>query len=307
VKEVVPDSMAGERLDRSVAMLAGVSRSEAAEIVAAGRVRIGGRPVTTRSHRLAAGDVLEVDAPVRDPSGTGADPSVSLVVVYEDAHVAVVDKPAGLVVHPGAGRTGGTLVNGLLARYPGVAGVGEAARPGIVHRLDKGTSGLLVVALSAEAYGSLVGQLSARSVDRGYTALVYGHFESPRGVVDAPIGRSARDRTRMAVAAGGREARTGYEVLEEFTAPVAATLVRCRLETGRTHQVRVHLAAIGHPVVGDARYGPGRKGIAAPRPLLHAASLAFTHPATGEQLSFESALPPDFSAVLSGLTSADGG
>ena len=221
-------------------------------------------------------------------------------MVHADADVIVVDKPAGLVVHPGAGNEGGTLVNGLLHAFPELAAVGDPARPGIVHRLDRGTSGLLVVARTPAAYDALVGQLSRREVERRYAALVWGVPESGAGLVDAPVGRSPRDPTRMAVVAGGRDARTRYEVRTAFERPASA-LLTCRLETGRTHQIRVHLAAIGHPVVGDATYGGARAALALDRPFLHAEQLAFDHPTTGARLSFASALPADLEAVLATL------
>ena len=183
-------------------------------------------------------------------------------VRYEDDDVLVVAKPAGLVVHPGAGHPDGTLVNGLLALDPEIAGTGDPQRPGIVHRLDRDTSGLLVVARSPRAYEALVAALGAHEVSREYLALVWGHLDAPRGVIDAPIGRSVRRPTRMAVREGGRRARTAYEVQAEFTSP-EVSLVRASLETGRTHQIRVHLQAIGHPVVGDAAYGGARSS---PRP-----------------------------------------
>ena len=196
-------------------------------------------------------------------------PTVPIVVVYEDDDLVVVDKPAGLVVHPGAGHRDGTLVNGLLARYD-LAAVGEPARPGIVHRLDRETSGLLVVARTPAAYDGLVRALAAHEVERRYDAVVVGAPESTHGTVDAPIGRSVRNPTRMAVRTGGREARTHYEVVDRYddTARLAVSL-----ETGRTHQIRVHLAAIGHPVLGDPVYGRTDPRIA--RPFLHAAELAF--------------------------------
>ena len=222
-------------------------------------------------------------------------------VVYEDADLVVVDKPAGLVVHPGAGQPTGTLVHGLLARYPEIRTVGQANRPGIVHRLDKGTSGLLLVARSQPAYEALVAMLSARRVDRRYRALVWGEPDAPTGLVDAPIGRSTRDRTRMAVTVRGREARTGYEVVRAYHEPVDVTELRLRLETGRTHQIRVHLTAIGHPVVGDARYGGARQSLPLDRPFLHAEAVALDHPVTGAPLAFTSPLPADLAAVLAGL------
>jgi 23S rRNA pseudouridine1911/1915/1917 synthase len=216
--------------------------------------------------------------------------------VYEDDQVIVVDKPAGLVVHPGAGQQSGTLVHGLLARVPDLAGVGDADRPGIVHRLDKGTSGLMVVARTPEALADLTAQLKRRDVERRYLALVLGEVAEGKGVVDAPVGRSTRQPTRMAVTARGRAARTRYEVLERYTDPVSATLLECRLETGRTHQIRVHLAAIGHPVAGDTRYGRA-DALAMKRPFLHAHELAFDHPGDGARRRFQSPLPADLEQV----------
>lgn len=298
MREQVPAALGGQRVDRVVALLTGLSRSDVARLVGAGGVRVAGRPVTSGSRRLSEGEELEVDVPVAERVVLRADPGVRFHEVWADAHVAVVDKPAGVVVHPGAGQAGGTLVHGLLARYPDIAAVGAPGRPGIVHRLDKGTSGLLVVARTAAAHRSLTAQLASRSVERRYLALVWGSVEAPAGVVDAPVGRSAGDPTRMSVSAGGREARTRYDVRRRFTSPAAATLVECRLETGRTHQVRVHLAAIGHPVVGDPRYGGARAAALSPRPFLHAHRLAFDHPASGERRSFSSELPADLRAVL---------
>ncbi|MFN2606477.1 MAG: RluA family pseudouridine synthase [Acidimicrobiales bacterium] len=306
LRVAVPRALAGERLDRVVALLWGLARGDVAAMVTAGGVRVAGRTATTRSVRVAEGDVVEVDLAERaDRPAVGPDPGVEVPVVAVDEHVVVVDKPPGLVVHPGAGHAGGTLVNGLLARWPEMAAVGDPARPGIVHRLDAGTSGLLVVARSALAYDSLVAQLAARGVDRRYLALVWGSVESPSGMVDAPVGRSARDRTQMAVSAGGREARTRYRVLSRHRVRPSGvagrpggsggdvTIVECSLETGRTHQIRVHLAAIGHPVVGDVRYGGARPAVPLARPFLHAFELAFDHPAGGRRTRWTSPLPPD--------------
>ncbi|HEY7072341.1 MAG TPA: RluA family pseudouridine synthase, partial [Acidimicrobiales bacterium] len=261
MREVVPRALDGQRLDRVVALVAACSRAEAAALVDEGAVVVDGRAVTARSHRVSEGDVLDLVLPAA-PDGDGLpgpDPSVEVPVVYEDADLVVVDKPAGLVVHPGAGQESGTLVNGLLARYPELRTVGEPARPGIVHRLDKGTSGLLLVARSAPAYGNLVVAISMRRVERDYRALAWGAVRASTGMVDAPIARSSRDRTRMAVSLRGKEARTRYRVLHKFQEPVTVTELACRLETGRTHQIRVHLASIGHPVVGDGRYGGVRQ------------------------------------------------
>jgi 23S rRNA pseudouridine1911/1915/1917 synthase len=294
----VPAALAGERVDRAVALLTGWSRADVQALLERDEVLVGGRPVA-KSHRLAEGDVISVvGEPVPDAPPVAED--VPLTVVHADPDVLVLDKPAGLVVHPGAGNPGGTLVNGVLAIAPEVASVGDPMRPGIVHRLDRETSGLLVVARTPRAYESLVEQLSSRSVDREYVALAWGHFEAPRGVIDAPIGRSEARRTRMAVRDTGRPARTRYEVTEEFASP-RCTLLDCRLETGRTHQVRVHLAAVGHPIVGDATYGGAREAIALDRPFLHAAALAFDHPTTGDRPRFTSPLPRDLQRVLSSL------
>jgi 23S rRNA pseudouridine1911/1915/1917 synthase len=225
-------------------------------------------------------------------------------VVHVDDRLAVIDKPAGLVVHPGAGIAQGTLVNGVLARFPEVAGVGDPTRPGIVHRLDRGTSGLLVVARTPAAYVSLVAQLRARSVEREYLALVWGHLEAAAGLIDAPVGRSGADRTRMTVSARGRDARTRYRVRHSFTRPVDASLLECKLETGRTHQIRVHLAAIGHPVVGDVRYRGARPALSLARPFLHAFRLVFGHPSTGASVAYEAPLASDLAAVMAELRCA---
>ena len=304
MREVVPRALDGQRLDRVVALVAACSRAEAAALVDEGAVVVDGRAVTARSHRVSEGDVLDLVLP-EAPDGDGLpapDPSVEVPVVYADADLVVVDKPAGLVVHPGAGQESGTLVNGLLARYPEIRTVGAPDRPGIVHRLDKGTSGLLLVARSEPAYGNLVVAISMRRVERDYRALAWGAVRASTGMVDAPIARSSRDRTRMAVSVRGKEARTRYEVVRAYHEPVAVTELLCRLETGRTHQIRVHLASIGHPVVGDTRYRGARQSLPLPRPFLHAEHLALAHPVTGAPLSFDSPLPADLAAVLERLS-----
>ncbi|HUC38036.1 MAG TPA: RluA family pseudouridine synthase [Acidimicrobiales bacterium] len=310
---VVPDALEGERVDKSVSLLAGVSRSVAARLVAEGRVSIDGRPAELRSRPLASGERLEVRIPPVGEDLPVADPSVVITVVHEDDDLIVVDKPAGLVVHAGAGNNSATLVCGLLARYPELAGLpragaGDPHRPGIVHRLDKGTSGLLAVARSVRAYRSLARQFREHSAGREYVALVAGSVSSDAGVVDAPIGRSARHPERMAVTRRGREATTSYRVAARYRDPVAATLVHARLGTGRTHQVRVHFAAIGHPVVGDDRYGGAASRPAAlvgsmgrGRLFLHAHELELEHPAGGKA-SFSAPLPADLARVLDRLT-----
>lgn len=301
--EELPPALDGERLDRVLSMLGEVSRARAGDLVDAGVVTLDDEVVTQRSRRVRAGERLAVHVALELPDRVPeADPDVVVSVVHEDPHLFVIDKPPGLVVHPGAGNPTGTLVHGLLAIDPSIASVGDPARPGIVHRLDKGTSGLLIVARTEAAYEGLVAMLSARAIDRRYTALAWGEPASMRGMVDAPIGRSQRDPTRMAVVHDGREARTGYEVVQVFTEPATVSLLTCRLYTGRTHQIRVHLAAIGHAVVGDERYGGVRAGVSVGRPFLHAAALSFRHPVTGATLELTSPLPPDLAALLDTLS-----
>ena len=301
----IPAALDGERVDRALSLITGVSRARAAELLDAGRVFIGKRVVGSRSRKIRTGEHLRVEGEVEpEPDHTlRPDPAVEVPVVYSDPAVIVIDKPAGLVVHPGAGHREGTLVHGLLARFPELAvmATGETAeRPGIVHRLDQGTSGLLVVARTPEARDDLIGQLSRREATREYLALVHGSVESEAGVVDGPLGRSDIDPTRFRVQAGGRAARTRYTVEARYEEPAAVTLIRCRLETGRTHQIRVHLSSIGHPVVGDRRYGgrPLRAGRGPERPFLHAAALGFIHPESRESVYFTSALPTDLEEIL---------
>jgi len=299
-------ALAGERLDRVVALVWECSRAEAARLIDQRQVVVNGKVAAARSQRLASGDrVCLLEDPVVSPSAPEPDLSVELDVVHADEQVIVVKKPADLVVHPGAGNAAGTMVNSLLARFPEIAEVGEVGRPGIVHRLDRGTSGLLMVARTQAGYQALTAALSRREVQRGYLALVSGLPADERGVVDAPVGRSDRHPTKMAVAAGGRPARTHYRVTDRMAAgtgsprePVAFDSARLELglETGRTHQIRVHLAAIGHPVLGDGLYGgPGAPGIG--RPALHAHTLGFDHPKTGRPLRFEAEAPEDFSRL----------
>ena len=283
---------AGERLDVVVAGAAGLSRSLASKLIDAGGVRVGGS-VRARSYRVEAGDRLEIELP-DEPEPPGPE-EIPVPIVFEDAWLLVVAKPAGLVVHPAPGHPSGTLVNALLAR--GRRLPGESARPGIVHRLDAGTSGLMVVAKDEDAYDSLRQMLAAREISRTYLALVEG-APPAAGEIDAPIGRSKNHRKKMAVVATGRESRTSYRRLEALR---GCALMEVRPLTGRTHQIRVHLAAAGHPVVGDVVYGRDRKlarRLGLSRPFLHAAGLAFTHPVTSERMTFSEALPEDLERAL---------
>ena len=298
---VVSAGLDGLRVDRALALLTGLARSSVAAALAEGRVRLDGRVLIKASTALGEGQRLEASVPEPE-AAVGAEPEVEVVVVLEDPSFVVVDKPAGLVVHPGAGRRRGTLVAGLLARYPEIGRLVDVGadpdRPGIVHRLDKGTSGLLVVARTEPAWRSLAAQLSERRVTREYVGLVEGHLSEERGTIEAPLGRSATRPTAMAVRVDGRPARTHYEVISRESSP-ARTLLRLHLDTGRTHQIRVHLASIGHPVVNDLRYGHRREPALDPeRPFLHARRLSFDHPLDATRVEVVSALPADLVAVV---------
>ena len=294
---------AGRRLDEVVAELAGTSRAQAARWAGDGLVQVDGRP-RPKSHRLHGGERLAWAPPPAPPSGDPVAEDRPLTVRYEDDRLLVVAKPAGLVVHPGPGHATGTLVNALLGRQGSSlsAGGGAADRPGIVHRLDKDTSGLLLVAKDDPTHLALARDLAAHRVERRYLALVQGRLPGDQGTVDAPVGRHPRDRKRMAVvAAGGRRAVTHWRVLETFP---AVQLVEATLETGRTHQVRVHLASLRHPLAGDRTYGADptlatRLGLT--RPFLHAWQLAFPHPAGGHRVELTEPLPDDLQAVLDRL------
>jgi 23S rRNA pseudouridine1911/1915/1917 synthase len=302
ITEIVPAALAGERLDRVVALVLDVSRSVAAGVIEGGGATVDGEVCTVGKLRLTEGQEVTVDPDAVPVAGTPQpDASIAFTVVHEDESIIVIDKPAGLVVHPGAGNPDGTLVNGLLARYPELRGVGEEHRPGIVHRLDAGSSGLLVVARTQEAADALIEQFAAHEATRVYIALVWGHPEAPHGVIDAPIGRSRQDPLKMAVVADGRPSRTEYRVLARYDRPAELALLECRLETGRTHQIRVHLSSINHPLVGDPVYGQRRPKLQVDRPFLHAAELAFEHPGTGETVTFHSELAADLAARLTTL------
>jgi 23S rRNA pseudouridine1911/1915/1917 synthase len=301
---IVPGTLDAIRVDRVLSMLTGLSRSETSAMLASGAVMIDDKVVVKASMNVETGQHLVAVLPLADSGDVAPDPTVEVDIVVDDEDFCVVNKAPGQVVHPGAGQRTGTLVAGLLARYPQMAdlvatGLCEPLRPGIVHRLDKGTSGVMVVAKTPEGFISLSTQLSERLIERTYLGMVEGHVAEERGVVDAPIGRSMRTPTMMAVRADGRPARTGYEVLARIDKPNAMTLLRLGLDTGRTHQIRVHMAKIGHPIVNDARYGHRReRRLDEDRFFLHSTTLSFTHPRTDELVVTHVALPDDLRVLV---------
>lgn len=299
VSHVIPPDLAGERVDKAVAVLGAMPRSEARSQCDAGQVQVDGRPATAKA-RVEAGSTITF-LPGALPAVLEAE-AVDFGILYEDDAVVVVDKPSGLTVHPGAGRASGTLAGGLLERYPELDGVGEANRWGLVHRLDRETSGALLVGRTAAAHAALVADLARREVGRDYVALVQGTFDLPRGTVEAPIGRDPRRPRRRALVPHGRHAVTHYQMRRQWEDPGVA-LLSVQLETGRTHQIRVHLAGIGHSVIGDRLYGR-RDPIPARRLFLHAESLRFRHPVTGEEMQVSSPWPPDLEEVLESLGEA---
>ena len=324
VERTVAIEAGGMRLD---AWLAGaiddLGRNRAKKLIVEGHVAIGGWTIEEPKRPVKPGECVTIDLPPPEPAEPAAE-DIPLTIVYEDDALIVIDKPAGLVVHPAAGHAGGTLVNALIAHCgASFSGIGGVARPGIVHRLDKDTSGLMVVAKTDQAHQGLAAQFADHGrtgpLERAYLALIWGAPDRPQGTIDLPLARSARNREKIAVKhAGGRHAVTHYAVEERFgpaERPIAA-LVECRLETGRTHQIRVHMAAIGHPVVGDRTYGagfatkaallgePARSLTAAfPRQALHAFSLGFAHPVTGDEMRFFSDLPDDMAALVAAFKS----
>ncbi|MGE3690274.1 MAG: RluA family pseudouridine synthase [Novosphingobium sp.] len=294
----------GERLDKALAEASGLSRERIKALMGEGRVVLGGKPASQPSLKAAEGLAFRIGVPEPTPAKASAQ-DIPLAVVYEDDDLIVIDKPAGLVVHPAAGNPDGTLVNALLHHCAGqLSGIGGVARPGIVHRIDKDTSGLLVAAKTDKAHEGLARQFADHSIHRAYLAVVAGVPMPRQGTVSGNIGRSAANRKKMALVEDGRgkHAVTHYKVLESLN---TAALVECRLETGRTHQVRVHMASIGHPLLGDPLYGrtpPRLRPILAAlhfrRQALHAAELGFIHPVSGETLQFSSMLPADLKELL---------
>ena len=293
LKLTIPASFAGLRLDQALAkLLPEESRTRLAKLIEEGRVRVDGATAKARS-KVKSGEAVDVALAPRQEESAFTAEDIALDVLHEDDHVLVIDKPAGLVVHPGSGNWSGTMLNALLHHAPQLA---QLARAGIVHRLDKDTSGLLVVAKTEPAQASLVRQLQARTMKRTYLALARGAVKSA-GSVEKPVGRDPRSRTRMAVVPSGKPAVTHYRVKKSFP---HHTLLECELESGRTHQIRVHLASIGHPVEGDPVYA-GRGPQLLGRQALHAWKLAFEHPASGKAVKFESPLPADLARLLKGL------
>jgi 23S rRNA pseudouridine1911/1915/1917 synthase len=310
----VPEGEAGERLDRwLLGHELGPSRNQWQKLIERGAVLVDGEPKPAR-YRVRAGDLVSCRIPEPEESSLEPDPEVEFEFVYVDDDIAVVDKPAGLVVHPAPGHRTGTLVNGLLARLDSLSGIGGVARPGLVHRLDKDTSGVLVIARNDNAHRSLAAQLEDRSLVRIYRAICFGQLAPEAGRIDLPMDRDLRDRKRRAVVEGGRNAVTDYKV--EATAP-GSSLLRLRLRTGRTHQIRVHLAHRGHPVLGDDLYGGGARRVEGAHPThrpalrealraigrqaLHAWELRLMHPSTGEEMRFQAQVPVDFRAAWGAL------
>ena len=292
---------------------AGPSRTQVQRLIQEGRATASHGPLTAR-YRVREGDTIALHVPPPRPSELAAEP-LALDILHEDDDLLVIDKPAGLVVHPAPGHPSGTLVNALLYHCRSLSGIGGEARPGIIHRLDKDTSGLLLVAKHDRSHRHLAAQLKTRKLQRRYQALVHGAMPAPEGTIDAPVGRHPTQRKKMAVVArGGRAARTHYRVLEAWG---VLSLLELALETGRTHQIRVHLASFGHPVLGDATYGPGARRWpgrpaleqamrAFPRQALHAAQVRFRHPTHGDCMTFSSPVPTDMATLLAqlrGLTS----
>lgn len=286
---------AGVRLDKAVADLTELSRSQANEAIKAGTILVNNQTQKAR-YAVKLGDVISYELPKEEVLDYQPE-NIPIEIVYEDSDVAVVNKPQGMVVHPSAGHTSGTLVNALLYHVKDLSTINGVVRPGIVHRIDKDTSGLLMIAKNDKAHQALAQELKEKKSLRQYVAIVHGNLPNDRGVIEAPIGRSDKDRKKQAVTAKGKPALTRFQVLERFG---DFTLVELTLETGRTHQIRVHMAYIGHPIAGDPVYGP-RKTLAGHGQFLHAKTLGFTHPTTGELMTFSVDVPAIFQETLEKL------
>ena len=289
---------AGNRLDKALADLTELSRSQANEAIKAGTVLVNGKSAKAK-YAVKEDDVITYELPEEEVLEYKAE-DIPLDIIYEDADVAVVNKPQGMVVHPSAGHTSGTLVNALMYHVKDLSSINGVVRPGIVHRIDKDTSGLLMIAKNDKAHNALAAELKDKKSLRKYVAIVHGNLPNDRGVIEAPIGRSDKDRKKQAVTAKGKPAVTRFTVLERFG---NYTLVELQLETGRTHQIRVHMAYIGHPVAGDPLYGP-RKTLKGHGQFLHAKTLGFTHPTTGELVEFTAEEPAIFKETLEKLREA---
>ncbi|MDY4444309.1 MAG: RluA family pseudouridine synthase [Butyricicoccus sp.] len=303
MKQQIVVTDAGKRLDKLISeQLPELTRSAVQHLMQDGCVTIAGKPVK-KNTRASAGDVITVELP--EPREVEIEPeNIPLDIVYEDEDIIVVNKPKGMVVHPAPGNWSGTLVNALMYHCgDSLSGINGEIRPGIVHRIDKDTSGLLVVAKNDRAHQSLAEQIKVHSAGRRYFAVVYGTPREQKGTVNAPIARHPVDRKKMAVLAGGREAITHYEVLEQYAGYSYLTFL---LETGRTHQIRVHMAHIGHPIIGDPLYGPAKDKWKLQGQCLHAGELTLTHPATGERMTFQAPLPAYFTTVLQKLRNQNG-
>ncbi|MCJ7549230.1 MAG: RluA family pseudouridine synthase [Anaerolineae bacterium] len=301
--EVLTVARGGERVDRYVAAaLADLSRTAVQRLIEAGAIAVNGRAVQV-SHKVRAGDVISVSVPEPEPVALLAE-AIPLDVLYEDQAMLVISKAAGMVVHPGAGHSGGTLVNAVLAHCPDLSGVGGEIRPGIVHRLDRYTSGVMVVAKHDQALRKLQAQFKRRTVRKRYTALVVGFVPQDDGIIEAPIGRGRRDRQRMAVRADGKPSRTRWHVVTRHRDADGRryTLLDVQLLTGRTHQIRVHFSWMGYPLAGDPVYGLSGQATAWPRQFLHSRELEIDHPVSGEPMRFQAPLPPDLREALATLT-----
>jgi len=295
----VEEDLKGTRLDVVLSLVVEeASRSHLQKLIEIGRVEVGGKPCTSKKYKVKSGDLIRISVP--EPAPLNVLPEdIPLDIVYEDDDVLVVNKPKGMVVHPAAGNYTGTLVNAILYHCKTLSSINGVIRPGIGHRIDKDTSGLLVIAKNDEAHRGLADQLAAHSITRAYRAIVYNNFREDKGTVNAPIGRDPKNRMKMAVTSlNSREAITHYRVLQRFG---AFTYIEARLETGRTHQIRVHMAHINHPLLGDAVYGPKKKALGAESQMLHAKLLGFKHPRTGEYMEFDSPLPQEFISILKKL------